>query len=859
MSSEAVVNLVVNATQGEAQITAQLRRIVNDAERRAPIVDLRVSLDTRRVERELNLLGTRLNASLGAVNDSIQDGFRDLTGELTRSLTVISNQLGDVNRNLRTMDDRLNDLNSNNALRHVGDDADRAEDRTDRLSSALSRIGSASRGLALGTARATAFGAAIGGSVQLVASLATAVENLAPAAAVAVSGFVAMQAASLTLKIGLSGVEDAISAVFDPSTKPEQLEKALDGLSENARSFVKEIIKAKPAIDRFRESVQDRVFAGLDKTLATTAKTTFPILRRAALDFAGTFNVMAKNTANTAQDLSKDGSLGRALKSGSDAFDNLSRVPSRVLEAIIRLADAGGPQLERLTDKVAEVADNLTVKLRDAAKSGALQDAVKGAVDAIAQLGRITQNVFGTIGNILGVADDSGKGLFGTLESVTAALESGTETPLFQRVLKSLIDLSQTLTTNILPLLGQAFAILAPVVLTIVPPIERLVELLGDRLGEILPALAPVLDQLAVNFGLLLDALTPLIDNALTVLVAIMPSLLDLMNSMSVLITNLAPLIEELAPLIAVLLVGGLVVLIETISFVVTTLGNLFLWIQFVIDRWKDFASTVIDIVIEAFQLVIDLITGDFSGAWEHLQNIVGDVAGFIGRTVSGLKDTLVRIIGNLADLLPSGMRRVFDRVAQAVKDRASAVAGAARDIGSRLLDVITGLGPAMFRAGAAIVSSLADGIISKIGDAVGAISSVAGEISKWIPHSPAKKGPFSGRGYPLYSGQAIIDSMATGILQRSGAVQAAMAAALGGGLTPSLALAGTGSTLTTPTGTAGATGTLAAAGSSVFLRAAAPTVNVHIGNEAITRYVRTVVDDANDQRDRLAAQGTRI
>lgn len=803
MASDAVVNLVVNATQGEAQINAQLRHLINTAERNAPPIVLNVQVDNRTIHNTIN----QINGDVRGLNRSLGD----------------------------------------------------ADDSGDRLGSVLSRIGSASRGVALASGRVLALGTAAATSVPLVAGLATAVESILPAATVAVSGFVALQAASLTLKIGLLGVEDAISAVFDPNATPEKLEKALKGLSKNARSFVLELRNLKPAFDKLRLDVQDRLFAGLDKTLAATAKTTFPVLRTAAENFADTFNVMAKNTANTAQDLSKDGTLGRALKSGSDAFGNLSRVPSRVLEAIVRLAEAGGPQLDRITDKVADIVDSLTIKLRDASKSGELKKSVDDAVATLEQLGRIAGNVFGTIGNILGVANSSGKGLFGTLEQVTQALEEGTETPLFQRTLRSLIDLGQTLVSNVLPLLGQAFAILAPVILQIVPPIQRLVELLGDRLSELLPELAPVLEQLATNFGQLLEALTPLIESGFDVLVAIMPSLLDLMNSVSLLIQNLAPLIEQLAPLLAVVLVGAIVILVETITFVTTSLANLFAWIQFVIDRWKDFASTIIDVVINAFQLVIDLVTGDFSGAWEHLQNIVGDVAGFIGRTVSGLKDTLVRIIGNLADLLPSGMRRVFDRVAQAVRDRATAVIGAVRDIGGRMISAVTDLGGDMYTAGRAILESLVEGILSKVGDVAGAVESVVSKARELLPFSPAKRGPFSGRGYPLYSGIALMDALATGILQRSGAVQAAMAAALGDGINPSLALAGTGSTAVTPAGTAGAGPTLAAAGSSVFLRSAATTVNVHIGNEAITRFVKTIVDDSNDQRDRLAAQGTRI
>lgn len=855
MASDAVVNLVVNASDAEPQITAQMRRLADTAERNAPTVNLRVDLNTGRIERELNLLGTRLNSSLGAVNTSIQDGFRDLTGELTASLNVISRQLSDVNSNLRTMDDRLDRLGQSNGLRRVADDADDADDSTRRLSDTFRRIGSSAAGIALAAARVGLVASAASGAVPVLAGVAAAVENIAPASAVAASGILTVVAASATLKLGLTGVSDAINAVFDPDADPEQVAEALDRLSKNARSFVEVLRDARPAFDELRLDVQDRLFQGLDKTLSATAKSTFPVLRTAALDFADTFNKMARNAGTSAQELSADGTLGRALKSGSDAFANLQRIPGQVLEAVVRLADAGGPHLERLTGKISEVADSLSTRLEDAAKSGALQEAVDRAVNTLKQLGRIGGNIFGALGNIIGVADGTGRGLFGTLEQITEALESGTESPVFQRVLRSLIDLSTTLVSTVLPLLGQAFTVLAPVITTIVPPIQELVTLLGERLGELLPALQPVLEQIAVNFSDLLAALTPLIEQGFRVLVAVMPSLNDLMTSLNGLIQAAAPLIEQLAPLLAVVLTGAIVIVVEAMALIVTSITNVVTLISFIIERWKDFASTLAGVVTEALKLVGDLITGDFSGAWEHLQNIVGDVAGFVSRTVSGLKDTVLTLIGNLAALLPGAARRAFQALVTAATQKVSETVTALGKLGGRAVSAVASIGPAMFRAGSAIIGSLVDGIRSRAGAVAGAVGDIISGARDLLPFSPAKKGPFSGRGYPLYSGRALMEALATGIRQRSGMVQTAMLSALGG--TSAASVAVTGSLL--PAGSPSATtGSLTSVPSGLLTRTA-PNVTVQIGNRVINDHIRVIVDDATAQRDRLAAQGARI
>jgi hypothetical protein len=61
------------------------------------------------------------------------------------------------------------------------------------------------------------------------------------------------------------------------------------------------------------------------------------------------------------------------------------------------------------------------------------------------------------------------------------------------------------------------------------------------------------------------------------------------------------------------------------------------------------------------------------------------------------------------------------------------------------------------------------------------AASSVLSGVSGLFPHSPAKEGPFSGRGWTEYSGQAIGDGLAAGMLARQAHVARAAAALVGG------------------------------------------------------------------------------
>jgi phage-related protein len=80
-----------------------------------------------------------------------------------------------------------------------------------------------------------------------------------------------------------------------------------------------------------------------------------------------------------------------------------------------------------------------------------------------------------------------------------------------------------------------------------------------------------------------------------------------------------------------------------------------------------------------------------------------------------------------------------------------------------------------LFRAGTSIIQGLIDGIKSMIGKVTGAIGNVLSAARNLLPFSPAKEGPFSGKGWTLYSGRSISEALAQGIRERGGLAVDAM------------------------------------------------------------------------------------
>lgn len=824
MPSQAVVDLVVDASGTQASLNAQLRLIADRAEASAPPITLHVNIDNR---------------SFTSIGQQINNG--------------VTGPLGDADRAMRD-----------------------TEDSSGSLGSALGRVGGVAR-----TASAGFLGLAgtVGNLPGLLAGVVTSLQNIAPAGAAAVSGFVAIKAATATLKIGLTGVSDAISAVFDPDADPKKTAEAMKNLSDNAQDFVKQLQTLKPALDSIRLDVQDRLFRGLDTTLKQTAKVTLPDLTSAARSFADSFNDAARGAASSARQLAADGTLGSALTSGTNAFEKLERVPGQVLTAVGQLAAAGGPLLNRFALSVADLADSISTKLTAAFKSGGLQDAVGGAGDAIAQLGRIGVNVFETLGNIISVAGEQGDGLFGSLERITQAMADVTATKGFQDVLTSLMEVAQTLSANILPLVATALSALAPVITTLAPVVQEILDLLGKQLSDTITELAPLFQLAAETVASLLTALEPLIPLAGTLITAILPVLTVLLSSLNDVFIALAPTVQvfadqagaqlteffvQLTPLLTIVIQGLAQLLIAILPLVNTAMPGLIAVSMPVIVAVTGIAQAIniLIAVSERMAVVLQatvgpalsaigaLVRGDFSGAWASartaVSNAVSAIVSVVGRLVSYLPSSVQSALSAVVARFRSG----WDSARSATSAGIDRVVALVRSLPGRARSALGSLGSVLYDSGRSLIGGFVDGMLSKLKSAVSAAASIVGKVRDYFPFSPAKTGPFSGRGYTLYSGQALVGDFAKGILSQRDTAQRAIDNVLGAKATAP----------NNGRGTAAPTGSLiSSTGAALARQGASPNVFVYLGNELINNHIQTRIDQSNLARDRQAAQGVRV
>lgn len=153
-----------------------------------------------------------------------------------------------------------------------------------------------------------------------------------------------------------------------------------------------------------------------------------------------------------------------------------------------------------------------------------------------------------------------------------------------------------------------------------------------------------------------------------------------------------------------------------------------------------------------AIAAVVDGIRSKVVSVWSA-------ITGFISSTMNGIRSTVTNIWSGIRSAFSTGITNAVALV---------------RGLPGTIMGIIGGMAGAMLRAGANIIGALAQGIKNGLGGVTRAVGSVLSAARNLLPFSPAKEGPFSGKGWTLHSGRSISAALAQGMIDNTGQVHAA-------------------------------------------------------------------------------------
>lgn len=307
-----------------------------------------------------------------------------------------------------------------NLLLRLGVDVDPVDKGFAKAAKAVDRFDKVFSKVMKGGAAGAVLGSTAGAATALSAALAPAAGAL-----IALPGaMAASRVAAGTLKVGLMGVSEAMSAVAEGDAK--KLNEALKNLSPNAREFVKASGGFLKSFDPVRRAVQDKLFQGLAGQMKGISGNLMPSIKTGMVGVAGAMNGAAREAGKFAQtDLAK-GAVEKIFGATTKIIKTLAPAVQPALQAITKLTLAGLPLAQRMAEWGANGIKAAAAFLNTESGAARLSNWAKRAGDTLEQMGRIGKNAISGLLSVFGAAKTSGDGVLTTLEKMTAKFATWT-------------------------------------------------------------------------------------------------------------------------------------------------------------------------------------------------------------------------------------------------------------------------------------------------------------------------------------------------------------------------------------------------------------------------------------------------
>lgn len=158
----------------------------------------------------------------------------------------------------------------------------------------------------------------------------------------------------------------------------------------------------------------------------------------------------------------------------------------------------------------------------------------------------------------------------------------------------------------------------------------------------------------------------------------------------------------------------------------------------------------------------------NISSAFETAYHAVIGTAKLLVTWVSGLPGKILTALAGLGAKLYTWASSAFERAKSAAVTKAADITTWLAGLPAKMVAALGDLSKLLYDSGTKMIQGLVDGITSMGGKVKNAVGGVLKNARNLLPFSPAKEGPFSGSGWTLYSGQALIQGLADGITSKT-------------------------------------------------------------------------------------------
>lgn len=390
---------------------------------------------------------------------------------------------------------------------------------------------------------------------------------------------------------------------------------------------------------------------------------------------------------------------------------------------------------------------------------GEVESQVGGAAAASATFGEKAGVAFGNI------KEDVGAALLPALDGMFKLFLSAT--PTISKAIAGIGPLFTNIGTALSPLAaqvkgffaGEGGSAITSFVDTIranaVPIFQQVVTLFT---GTILPAFQSFVGYLVANllpvfvsvFGIIRDQVIPIIMQIAGFLVGtLFPAIFAIYTSIA---SSLKPVFDQLVATFQAKVLPAIQSLLAKFREWMPTIQKV---IMVVVKMGGALAKIAAAILAKVLPVVIKFAGWLISTLVSVISTVVGWVIKFIGWIVG------------LGSAFSSGIKAV-GRFAKSVGDKIGDVVGFVKGLPNKAKSALGNVGDTLLDSGKALLDGFKRGITDGFEKVKGAVKDGMKKVRDFFPFSPAKKGPFAGKGYTTHSGKALMTGLAQGIAAAS-------------------------------------------------------------------------------------------
>lgn len=144
-------------------------------------------------------------------------------------------------------------------------------------------------------------------------------------------------------------------------------------------------------------------------------------------------------------------------------------------------------------------------------------------------------------------------------------------------------------------------------------------------------------------------------------------------------------------------------------------------------------------------------------------KNVVSSIWKAIVSVVRGAVNSVKSVINGISAIVNT-VRNAFNRAKSAAQSVLNSLVGVVRGIPGRVSSALGNLGGLLYAKGKALIQGFINGIKAMAGKVSSAAHSIVSSVTKFLPGSPAKTGPLSGKGYVKLRAQRFMTDFAKGL-----------------------------------------------------------------------------------------------